>query len=73
MFKCELLLGVFIVNQFVIVSPHKHEFLYPGYGFVDFEHPGDAEKATQALSSAGIQAQMAKVSKVSHFLVNLLR
>lgn len=39
--------------------------LLTGYGFVDFEHQADAEKATQALQTAGIQAQMAKVSKVS--------
>ena len=32
---------------------------------MDFEHQADAEKATQALQTAGIQAQMAKVSKVS--------
>lgn len=31
---------------------------------MDFETPGDAEKATHALQAAGIQAQMAKVSKV---------
>ncbi|XP_070212771.1 RNA-binding motif, single-stranded-interacting protein 2-like isoform X4 [Littorina saxatilis] len=32
-----------------------------GYGFVDFDAPGAAERATQALQAQGIQAQMAKV------------
>lgn len=31
-----------------------------GYGFVDFEKASDAETAAIALSSTGIQAQMAK-------------
>jgi len=39
-------------------------FNVSGYGFVDFEHAADADKASQALQTAGIQAQMAKVSKV---------
>jgi len=42
-----------------------------GYGFVDFEHQADAEKATQALQTAGIQAQMAKVSKQEQDPTNL--
>ncbi|XP_076465840.1 uncharacterized protein LOC143297381 isoform X4 [Babylonia areolata] len=31
-----------------------------GYGFVDFDAPGSAERAVQALQAQGIQAQMAK-------------
>ena len=31
---------------------------------MDFEHPADAQKAMDSLQSTGIQAQMAKVSKV---------
>ena len=37
---------------------------FSGYGFVDFENGADAQKAMDALQSTGIQAQMAKVSKV---------
>jgi RNA recognition motif-containing protein len=32
-----------------------------GYGFVDFEHPQSAQTAVAALTTNGIQAQMAKV------------
>ena len=39
--------------------------LSPGYGFVDFDAPGAAERAVQALQAQGIQAQMAKVRLVS--------
>ena len=38
--------------------------LSPGYGFVDFENPGDALKAVQGLQSAGVMAQFAKVPQV---------
>ncbi|XP_040196976.1 RNA-binding motif, single-stranded-interacting protein 2 isoform X7 [Rana temporaria] len=31
-----------------------------GYGFVDFDSPGAAQKAVSALKSSGVQAQMAK-------------
>lgn len=36
-------------------------YILLGYGFVDFEHPQSAQAAVAALSSKGIQAQMAKV------------
>ncbi|XP_053564119.1 RNA-binding motif, single-stranded-interacting protein 2 isoform X2 [Bombina bombina] len=32
-----------------------------GYGFVDFDSPGAAQKAVTALKSSGVQAQMAKM------------
>ncbi|MEE6471562.1 hypothetical protein FKM82_009302 [Ascaphus truei] len=32
-----------------------------GYGFVDFDSPGAAQKAVTALKTSGVQAQMAKV------------
>ena len=37
-------------------------FVFLGYGFVDFEVPMAAESAVKALQAQGIQAQMAKVS-----------
>lgn len=36
-------------------------FVASGYGFVDFDSPGAAQKAVAALKAAGVQAQMAKV------------
>ncbi|KAE8626538.1 hypothetical protein XENTR_v10006659 [Xenopus tropicalis] len=33
-----------------------------GYGFVDFDSPGAAQKAVTALKASGVQAQMAKVT-----------
>ena len=43
--------------------------LSPGYGFVDFDAPGSAERAVQALQAQGIQAQMAKVRLASASLI----
>lgn len=39
----------------------KDCYVFPGYGFVDFDSPAAAQKAVNALKSNGVQAQMAKV------------
>ena len=36
----------------------------PGYGFVDFENPGDAQAAVTALQAEGVLAQFAKLPQV---------
>lgn len=43
---------------------HTHTHTLPGYGFVDFENPADAQKAVIALQSVRIQAQFAKLPQV---------
>ena len=40
--------------------------MWLGYGFVDFDAPGAADRAVTALQNRGIQAQMAKVGVLYH-------
>uniref|UniRef100_A0A8C7Z6V8 RNA binding motif single stranded interacting protein 3 n=1 Tax=Oryzias sinensis TaxID=183150 RepID=A0A8C7Z6V8_9TELE len=42
-----------------------------GYGFVDFDSPAAAQKAVSSLKATGVQAQMAKLWRFSHFPHNL--
>ncbi|PIO35931.1 hypothetical protein AB205_0002580 [Aquarana catesbeiana] len=49
-------------KMFILMYALLIDLLYfsTGYGFVDFDSPGAAQKAVSALKSSGVQAQMAK-------------
>ncbi|XP_059411566.1 RNA-binding motif, single-stranded-interacting protein 3-like isoform X3 [Carassius carassius] len=47
-----------IVSTKAILDKNTHQC--KGYGFVDFECPGAAQKAVSSLKATGVQAQMAK-------------
>lgn len=51
-------------------DPHlPHNNSPPGYGFVDFENPTDAQNAVAALQAEGVLAQFAKLPQVPNYYV----
>ena len=49
------------LNVMFINLSTSNVFLFPGYGFVDFDNPSSAQRAVASLQGKGMQAQMAKV------------
>lgn len=51
---------IFEINTFSILPSS-----FPGYGFVDFQNPQDAQKALDTLQSQGVMVQFARVSQLT--------